>query len=102
MEDRIHKVQSWIIQHLKENFTVDTLAQLVYVSPRHLTRLFKDATGITLRQYIEELKIEKALQLLRQNHKVDFIAVECGIRDARQLRRLLKKHLNKLPSEINS
>ncbi len=101
LEDRIHKVQSWIIQHLKENFNVDILAKLIYVSPRHLTRLFKDSTGITLGQYIEELRIEKAIQLLRQNHKVDFIAVECGLGDARQLRRLLKKHLNKLPSEIN-
>lgn len=101
LEDRIHKVQSWINQHLKASLSIDSLAQLVHVSPRHLTRLFKDTTGITIGQYIEELRVEKAIQLLRQHHKIDFIATECGLSDAKQLRRLLKKYLNKLPSEIS-
>ncbi len=102
LEDRIHKVQSWINQHIKSTLPIETLADLVHVSPRHLTRLFKDTTGITIGQYIEELRVEKATQLLKQHHKVDFIAAECGLSDAKQLRRLLKKHLNKTPSEIKA
>jgi transcriptional regulator GlxA family with amidase domain len=100
LEDRIHKVQTWINQHLKSTLSIESLAELVHVSPRHLTRLFKETTGITIGQYMEELRVEKATQLLKQNHKVDFIAAECGLGDAKQLRRLLKKYLNKLPSEI--
>jgi transcriptional regulator GlxA family with amidase domain len=101
LEDRIHKVQSWINQHLKSPLNTESMAKLVHVSPRHLTRLFKDATGITIGRYVEELRVEKATQLLKQNHKLDFIAAECGLADAKQLRRLLKKHLNRLPSEVN-
>ena len=102
LEDRIHKVQTWINQHLKSTLSIESLAQLVHVSPRHLTRLFKETTGVTIGQYVEELRVEKAKQLLKQHHKVDFIAAECGLSDAKQLRRLLKKYLNKLPSEINT
>ncbi len=102
LEDRIHKIQTYINHHLKEAPAIEKLASLVHVSPRHLTRLFKDATGITIGQYVEELRVEKATQLLKQGHKVDFIAPECGLSDAKQLRRLLRKHLNKLPSEISS
>lgn len=101
LEDWIHKVQSWINQHLKSALTVESLAQLVHVSPRHLTRLFKEATGITIGRYIEELRVEKATQLLKQHHKLDFTATECGLADAKQLGRLLKKHLNRLPSEVS-
>lgn len=102
LEDRVHKVQSWINQHLRSSLSIESLAKLVHVSPRHLTRLFKETTGITIGQYIDELRVEKATQLLKQHHKVDFIAAECGLADAKQLRRLMKKHMNKLPSQINS
>lgn len=100
LEDRIHKVQSWINKNVKSDFNIEQLAALIHVSPRHLTRLFKKTTGVTIGQYIEEIKLETAVQLLKHNHKLEFIAHECGFSDPQQLRRLFKKYFNKLPSEL--
>ncbi len=65
LEDRIHAVQEWLVQHFHEKHTVDDLAAIANTSARHLTRLFKDTTGITIGQYTEKLRVERAVQLLR-------------------------------------
>jgi len=96
----IHQVQDWIIEHLHEKITIEQLAAIIYTSPRNLTRLFKTTTGITIGAYIEKLRVEKAMQLLKEKHKVEFIARACGFQTTTQLRNLFRRHLGKLPSQI--
>jgi transcriptional regulator GlxA family with amidase domain len=99
MEDRIHTIQEWMTHHFNEKFTMSQLAERVNTSPRHLTRLFKETTGITISQYVEKLRIEHAVRLLRENNKVEIIASECGFQSTNQLRHLFKKHTGVIPSD---
>lgn len=92
LEDRIHELQDYIAHHLDASLPLETLAEQVHLSPRHLTRLFKDTLGITIGQYIEKLKVEKALQLLESKHKMDYIATQCGFKSTNQLRQILRRH----------
>jgi len=98
MEGRVHQVQDYLISNIQEDFTLSIVAQEVHMSSRNLTRLFKKVTGITIGAYVEKLRIEKAVQLLAENHKLDFVASQCGLKSTNQLRTLLKKHLETLPS----
>jgi len=100
LEDRVHVVQEWITNHLDHKHTADQLAELIHTSGRNLTRLFKDTTGITIGQYTDKLRIEHALHLLRDQHKVEVVAKACGLNSTNQLRTLLKKHAGVLPSEL--
>lgn len=102
LEDRIHKVQDWLIQNLNKKVTADFLSEMVHTSPRNLTRLFKDTTGITIGQYVEKLRVSHALHLLQENQKVEQVARSCGLQSTNQLRTLLKKHAGILPTEIMS
>ncbi|MBA4144732.1 MAG: AraC family transcriptional regulator [Azospira oryzae] len=102
LEDRIHTVQEWLTQHLDKKHTADELAELIHTSGRNLTRLFKETTGITIGQYVEKLRIEHALQLLRDQQKVETVAKACGLQSTNQLRSLLRKHAGILPSEVLS
>jgi transcriptional regulator GlxA family with amidase domain len=86
----IHAVQDYIIHHLEEKIKIEQLAERIYTSPRNLTRLFKSTTGITIGEYLEELRIEKAIQLLKDNNKMEFIAQSCGFKSTNQLRNMLK------------
>ena len=70
------------------------------MSPRNLTRLFKAKTGITIGEYIEKLRVEKALQLLKRNEKMTTISHECGINNPHQLATILKKHTGYIPKEL--
>ena len=85
----IHQVQDHITKHLRHKLTIEELAELVFISPRNLTRLFKSATGITIGQYIQSLRQEKAKHLLKTKHKVAWVAKECGFSSPAQLRKLV-------------
>ena len=87
----IHQVQDYITKQLHQKITIGELAELVFISPRSLTRLFKSATGITIGQYIQSLRMEKAKHLLKTGEKVAWIAKECGYNSASQLRKLTKE-----------
>lgn len=100
LENRIHLVQDILAQRLTHKKNIEVLAQKVHMSPRNLTRLFKKTTKITIGDYLEKLRVEKALLLLADGIDVEAISKECGLKSSNQLRTLLKKHTQKLPSQL--
>ena len=102
INEDIHVVQDWIIRNLQKKIMVEELAGLVYTSPRNLTRQFKATTGITIGQYLEKLRVEKAIHLLHQQNKIGSITRLCGLHSANQLRHIIKKHTGSLPSQLRA
>jgi len=100
INEDIHTVQDWIIGHLQKKITVEQLAALIHTSPRNLTRQFKMTTGITIGQYLEKLRVEKAIHLLHQRSKIGAVTRQCGLQSANQLRHIIKKHTGRLPSQL--
>ena len=95
----VHRVQDWLIAHPELRPTVDDLAEIAGMSPRHLTRVFKKATGVSLKHFSTQLKLEVAGNLLRDhNMTIETVASRCGFADARQLRRLWAKNFGLSPS----
>jgi len=101
VNQQIHTVQDWMIHNLQKKIRIEELAALIYTSPRNLTRLFKATTGVTVGEYLEKLRVEKAVALLRQRAKIGTIPRQCGLQSANQLRTMLKKHTGRLPSELS-
>ena len=91
-----------MMENIQEVFTIEDIAEFVNMSPRNLTRLFKKTTGITIGAYLEKLRVERAVHLLAERNKVDFVANQCGLKSSNQLRSLLKKHKDVLPTEITA
>jgi transcriptional regulator GlxA family with amidase domain len=101
INNHIHQVQDYIIHHLNEKLSLDALATQVHTSSRNLTRMFRTATGITIGQYIDKLRVEKAVSLLKENNKVTIVAQQCGFKSVVQLRTMIKKYTGVLPSELS-
>ena len=101
IENRIHQTQDYLAQHLAQKMKIEELAKQVNMSPRNLTRLFKKTTGITVGQYIDQLRVERAIQLLTEGQKVDSVSISCGLKSSNQLRTLLKKYRSILPKEMS-
>lgn len=55
----------YIYVHLMDRITINDLAAAVCVSPAHLSRIFKQETGISVSEYIRQRKIDMAKNLLR-------------------------------------
>jgi transcriptional regulator GlxA family with amidase domain len=87
----IHIVQDHLIEHLSDENTVEDLAALVSMSPRNLSRVFKEKTGTTILEYLTLLRLEFAKTMLNNpEYTIEYIATKCGYKTARQLQRILK------------
>ncbi len=91
LDDRIHRVQDLLAQHLSQGMKIEELAACVYMSPRNLTRLFKKTTGLTIGKYQDKLRMERAMTMLKEGHKVEAVADACGFSGGNPLRELMKK-----------
>ena len=88
---------------LSENYILDdSIRQVVNFSKlaeRTLKRRFKAATGMTLIDYVQNLRIEEAKRLLESGAvAVDEISVAVGYEDASFFRRLFKRRTGMTPS----
>lgn len=102
LDQRVHLVQDNLAQHLEKKLTIEELAEEVNMSPRNLTRLFKKTTGITIGDYLDKLRVERAVQLISEGNKVDSVSLSCGLQSSNQLRSLLKKYSHALPHELQN
>ncbi|MEM8908210.1 MAG: helix-turn-helix domain-containing protein, partial [Bacteroidota bacterium] len=100
LDQRIHRAQDFIVQHLSAGFTLTEIAKSAMMSSRNLSRCFKKMMGITIGTYVEKLRMERAVQLLKQGHKVQYVAQQCGLKSSNQLRSLFQKHQGILPSDL--
>ncbi|BCS81893.1 response regulator [Anaerocellum diazotrophicum] len=95
-----------IMRFIEENFydkhlSVQKIANHFYFSPNYLCSMFKKATGKTLNDYITEVRIEKAKQLLKDNSiRLYEIAERVGFGDPNYFSALFKKKVGMTPSEF--
>ncbi len=83
--------------------TLERIARQVGVSRSWLCREFKRAHGKAPYEHVAQLRLEKALALLRlSSHKAAFIAEECGYASASHLASYVKKATGLTPSQIRN
>lgn len=92
LEHRVHKVQDRLVQALDQKFSLGELAEESGMSSRNLTRLFKQTTAITIGDYIDQLRMARANQLIAEGQTMQAAALSCGLKSTNQLRALLKRN----------
>ena len=96
----IRKVCEWIINNLKEEITVELMADYAKMSPRNFARVFAKELAITPAKYISLLRVEYACKyILETEYSLEQIAEYCGAKSAENLRRLFISVLNTTPNE---
>ncbi|QIC87890.1 GlxA family transcriptional regulator [Serratia liquefaciens] len=96
----IRDLQSWILENLAEDLSVENLAERVAMSPRNFTRVFTRETGISPAKFVEEGRLYIARQRLEQSSQgIEQIATSSGFGNALNLRRVFERHLQLTPTE---
>lgn len=94
-----------ILQHryADENLSLNVLADQLGVTPNYLSTLFRREMGQTFSAYLENFRIEKAKDLLRDVHyKVYEVAAAVGYGDARHFGKVFKAHTGRTPLEFRN
>lgn len=88
----IHRCVQHIGSHYAERLTLDSMADMVYMSPAYLSRVFKAETGITFNQYLNRVRITKAKDLIRDRRlKLTDVSMMVGYEDQSYFTRVFRK-----------
>ncbi len=99
-ETPIGKVQSWALENLDEDLSVERLADRAAMSLRNFCRVFAHETGTTPARFVEDLRLEAARQRLEQGREtLEEVASACGLSTALNLRRLFDRNLGISPTD---
>ncbi len=99
--DRIKAVISHVEKHLPQSTCIDDLAHLVKLSRWHLQRAFKQATGLSIGQYIRSRRLSlAAIDLASSDKRILDIAIEYGFESQEAFARAFKKRFGLAPKRF--
>lgn len=97
----ITMVEEVIKENLSEdNLSLEFIAEKVYLSPKYISRIFKEETGVTITQYTNDLKLSKAAELLLDsNITLEELVKEVGYSSANYFIKKFKEKYHVTPTQ---
>ncbi|MDI6590250.1 bifunctional transcriptional activator/DNA repair enzyme AdaA [Bacillus subtilis] len=94
-------ITEYIDKNFTEKLTLESLADICHGSPYHMHRTFKKIKGITLVEYIQQIRVHAAKKYLIQTNKsIGDIAICVGIANAPYFITLFKKKTGQTPAQF--
>lgn len=95
----IDELAKYIRANFSYNLSLDFLAQHMHLSREYLSRYFKKHMGKTISEYLLEVRIEKAKQMLRtSSYSISDICEHCGYTSVGNFQKAFKKVTSVSPS----
>lgn len=88
-----------VVEQPHADHSLEAMAARAAVSPRHLSRLFIEVLGTTPGQYVQQIRVEAAQQLLEAgDDTVEVVAKQCGFRSVETMRQAFHRVLGMAPT----
>lgn len=96
----IDKINQYVHNHYKEDIDRNKIAEEFFLTPEYLAKLYKKKTGLTIKNYINDYRIEKAKKLLHtSDNSISEIAVAVGFDNFSYFSTLFKKSIGVSPKD---
>ena len=96
----VEKVENYIHDHYKENITREHIADSLFMTPEYLAKLYKRKTGRTIKDYINQYRIEQAKKLLQNGEQnIGDVAGDVGFENFSYFSTVFKKYEGISPGE---
>lgn len=96
--DKLKNVLDYIEMHFAEPISVSDLAKLCYFSDYHFMRFFKKHMNMTCVEYINNLRLEKSVELFEQgNPSILDVSLSVGFHNLSYFHRAFKKKYHMTP-----
>ncbi len=96
----IQNIKSIIEEKYFENITVNDISKLVFLSTNYICMIFKRDTGTTINDYITRIRIEKAIEMLKDpGIKLYDICYAVGYSDPSYFSKVFKKYTGLSPKQ---
>lgn len=102
-EDILPQILQWINIHITQNISLKNVAYEFNFTKEYLARYFKKRMGMSMQEYINNLRISSAKQLLcNSNLNIKEISHELGFIDEKYFLKLFKKYENLTPKQFRN
>lgn len=99
----VDKINYFIEQHYPENIDRNLLAEVFFLTPEYLAKLYKKKSGLALNDYINYYRIEKAKELLLSNElKISEISERVGFNSFSYFSTMFKKYTGQSPKQYKA
>lgn len=96
----VRRARAMLYEYYTQGITLEEIAQKMGVSEEYLSAQFKKETGMSFRETIRQLRIEKIKRLLLDsNLKLNQIAALSGYADPKYMSKVFKEEVGMLPAE---
>lgn len=98
--DALHNAVSYINDHISEDISLDDVAKVAMLSSSYFRYLFKQMTGKTFVEYLNDLRINKAVELLKCESEMKIIEVcyKVGFNNVNHFNRIFRQVTGLSPS----
>ncbi len=109
LENRMSGIQRMVESakmHVRTQFhdsdlNLDTISQMLHISPSYFSRMFKKESGMTFIQYLTEIRMEKAMEYILETDLKNFeIAEKIGYAEANYFSYSFKKFYGQSPTAM--
>ncbi len=101
MDDKkiIENVKEYIARNFDKDISRKDIADSVFFNAAYFPRFFKQITGISLGNYILEVRMDNAIKYLETNTKIQDIAAKSGFKNVRHFQRMFKEYTGFSPTD---
>lgn len=99
----VRQIKKYMEEHYQEKISLDTIAKNMYLSTFYISKIFKSETGDTPINFLIQLRMEKARELLEDESakSIQDVAACVGYEDAYHFSKLFKKYYGVAPSRYS-
>ena len=102
IDRQIDQAIRWITLQFHQHISIDQMASTLGYHRAHLSKVFKQKTGLSPKQYLMKVRMEKAKELLTGVLTIDQISSSVGFNDALYFSKQFHKWSGKSPTEYRS
>jgi transcriptional regulator GlxA family with amidase domain len=103
LESPIARLQTHIVANIGQRHTLQSLANIIGMSPRTLARQFVRETGITPHEFVERARVDAARMLLESAQlPLKAVAFDCGFGAADRMRAVLLRRIGVTPAQYRA
>lgn len=100
--DGINEIVSYLLTHIGEPLEVSEVAQRFYISESKLAKDFRDVLGISFHQYVLQLRVKRAKDMLDGGVSGTEVARACGFASHSHFIRVFRTYIGVTPGEYTA
>jgi AraC-like DNA-binding protein len=103
IKELMHSAIQFVLNNFEREISITDIAKYVFLSPSYFTRAFKEHTGLSPMQYLLDIRIKRACELLKETDlKAGEIAHSVGFSNQQRFNDMFKKQIEMTPMQYRN